>query len=151
MKQNDEARQEPHPADVRADAVQASFAGPALYAATLTAALFEETKRGFDQWCSLSARFCYAGPVRPSGIGPSTQHTPVSTRADVSGTAFAEGAEAGIYPESADVDAFADVDDLPKITKEEMLAHPRSMEFNIALHEMQERLFAGEPMGSLTY
>jgi hypothetical protein len=46
-----------------------------------------------------------------------------------------------------DADAFEDVDGLPRITNEEMLAHPRSMEFNIALHEMQERIFAGQPMG----
>lgn len=49
-------------------------------------------------------------------------------------------------PASADVDGFEDVDDLARITNEEMLAHPRSMEFNIALHDMQERLFAGQPM-----
>lgn len=44
-----------------------------------------------------------------------------------------------------------DADDLPRITKEDMLAHPRSMEFNIALHEMQERLFAGQPMDDHAY
>lgn len=113
--------------------------------------------RWIDQWCSLSARFCYAGPARTSsfeplfgrmaGVEPSGPPTHVSTRADVSDPAFPEGAKEGMHTESADVDAFEDIDDLPRITREEMLAHPRSMELNIALHEMQERLFAGHPMG----
>ncbi len=129
MKQNDEARRGATPGDVRADAFRASFAGPALYAATLTAALFEETMRWFDQWCALSTRFCYTPP------------------SDVTDPPFPQAAKTGNYSQPAEVGEFDDVEDLPRITKEDMLAHPRSMEFNIALHEMQERLFAGQPMG----
>jgi hypothetical protein len=112
MKQNHGAMPEAAAGGLCADAVCAGFAGPALYAAAIGAALLEQTLRWIDQWCALSARYCGAGQAAP-----------------------------------AEAAACEELDDLPRISRQDMLAHPRSMEFNLALHEMQERLFAGLGMG----
>lgn len=140
MKQNHVAVPEPDIGDLDADALCASFAGTTYYAAAVTAALLEETMRWIDQWCSMSARLWDAG-LMPA-FAYSGAHASVSTLSSVPDPLSPAWPGAGIHPEPDVADAFED-DDLPRITNEEMLANPLSMEFNIALHDMQERLFSG--------
>lgn len=144
MKQNRGAVPEPEVGDLDADALCASFAGTTYDAVAVTAALLEETIRWIEQWCSMSARLYGAGLV--PAFAYSGAHGSVSTLSRASDPLAPTWPGASIHAEPGGADGFED-DDLPRITNEEMLANPLSMEFNIALHDMQEQLFSGEFVG----
>lgn len=141
MKKNQGAVPEPDIGNLDAGALCASFSGTTYYAVAVTAALLEETMRWIEQWCSMSARLYGAGLV--PAFAYSEAHASVSTLSRAPDPLVPTWHGADIHPEPGVADAFED-DDLPRITDEEMLANPLSMEFNIALHDMQEQLFSGQ-------
>ena len=120
----------------------------------MSTALQEEMMRLLDQWCLLGTRFCCAGAscglpldvlFEPMlTVACDAANTPIRTPLEVPDPASRELTAEGIQSGPSEHVLFEEDDALVPLTNEEMLAHPRSMEFNVELHELQAAIFSGQ-------